>query len=494
MIVWQVLLSALVALRESSSHAPLSPKLMDPIVNHPAVSALGMDSRPRRKLKQRHMELFQQQQQQQQQQQPENTRRSDAEDNDNNNSRYYTRMLNELGLMACRTGVVPRKELLETFAAATYIDAKFPQIRRVADVAAGHGLLSWFLLALDPTRSAICIDRRMPPSADAIADAMLELYPDLESKWCYVEADLSSIESHPSTLLASVHACGSLSDKLIEMAIDGKSPVAVVPCCHSVKEKKGYQPHPLMQLNALEVEAMAERIMMEDKDTTLGDVVDQVRCNTLDKAGYNVEEVMLPELFTKRNRLILGEMMMGSLSDDNPLHATRKSKKQVVINPVKKMPAITLPLADDGASRAACEAASGRRQASARLVATIPRHFYSTYDISVWLPDNKPLSPARFQALQVLGNDCCQCIQKNFNEENPSTTTDDAVQCTIVILLEHVDKNTGNMSHTYQMKYANQASLGVRDHTPKPLSKELAKAIHEELCRRMPLELGLTVR
>mmetsp|Transcript_82502 Transcript_82502/g.123812 ORF Transcript_82502/g.123812 Transcript_82502/m.123812 type:complete len:489 (+) Transcript_82502:145-1611(+) len=488
-MAWQVLLWRLIALRGSaSSHTMLSPELMGPIVNHPAVAALELDIRPRRKLKERHMKLF-----------PELQDDNDEDGHDivDKNDFYYTQMLNKLGLMACRTGVVPRKELLETFAAATYIDAKFPQIRRVADVAAGHGLLSWFLLALDPTRSAICIDRRMPPSADIIANSMLELYPNLESKWCYVEADLASIESHPSTLIASVHACGGLSDKLIEMAIDGKAPIAVVPCCHSVKEKKGYQPHPLTKMKAEEVESLVERILLEDQDASLGDIVDQVRCTTLETAGYDVEEAKLPELFTKRNRLILGQMGSTSTRELLPKEP-HFNKRPAVISPGKQMPSITLPLADDKMSRAACKAASGRRQASARLVATIPRHFSPTYDVSVWLPDNETLSPARLHALQVLGNDCCDYVQGEFEKMDPSTTTtidDDPVRCTVSILREpHFDTVTGNVSQTYQMRYANKASLGETGGTPQPLSKKLTKAIQKELQRRLPLELGLTVR
>eukprot|EP00529_Nitzschia_sp_RCC80_P028825 CAMPEP_0113457002 /NCGR_PEP_ID=MMETSP0014_2-20120614/9179_1 /TAXON_ID=2857 /ORGANISM="Nitzschia sp." /LENGTH=337 /DNA_ID=CAMNT_0000348475 /DNA_START=28 /DNA_END=1041 /DNA_ORIENTATION=+ /assembly_acc=CAM_ASM_000159 len=227
---WLFLASSLLLLspvRVEVAHAlVLSPNLMDPIINHPAVSELGLDKGPRRKLKVKHMKFFQQQQQQ---------RQADIDDvgiedfqRFSHDHGHVKSRMNELGLMACRTGVVPRKEFLETFAAAVYINEKFPHITRFADVAAGHGLLSWFLLVLSddigadrPPRTkkkkkqkkkkptAICIDRRMPGSAEKIADVMLEMYPHLKSRWCYVEADLAAIETHPTTLLVSVHACGT---------------------------------------------------------------------------------------------------------------------------------------------------------------------------------------------------------------------------------------------------------------------------------------------
>ena len=95
----------------SSSLLPLyalSPSLMDPIVQHPAISALK-EIRPRSRLKEHHKHLF---------------------DRTNSNN---TLVFDELALVVCSTGVVCRKELLETYAAATFIHAKFPhpQLRRL---------------------------------------------------------------------------------------------------------------------------------------------------------------------------------------------------------------------------------------------------------------------------------------------------------------------------------------------------------------------------
>jgi hypothetical protein len=393
----------------SSSLNTISPSLMDAINHHPAMSVLLSDNfRPRSRLKETHKYLF-----------------------EGRRENHETYLFDELALVACTTGVVCRKELLETFAAATLIHAKFSHVKRMADLAAGHGLLSWFLLVMDHhdckdndngdndndndnddddrtritshdstirvqtrPRTVVCVDRRMPASADAIASAMIDRFPELEERWSYIQSDLTAVVPHPSCLLTSVHACGTLSDLLIEMAIGTSggledqnagavtgAPLAIVPCCHTVKECNGYRPHHLSGMDVKEVVTLVEKRKQRQKHAkheAVADVVDGVRCQTLKNAGYDVEEVMLPETFTGRNRLLLGKAIVSAPLERgaiiNSFGAGRSGNESSHYffqrQPIRQggargtvppTPLIRIPLADDHDSIAHCHAISGRK-------------------------------------------------------------------------------------------------------------------------------------
>lgn len=142
-------------------------------------------------------------------------------------------LFKEFARKVCLTSSVPRKELFETWATALFVHDHFPSSSRVADLACGHGLLSWTFLLLDKDRTAICIDKRMPGSAEKVANVMLQQWPQLASRWDYVEGKLDAIEPCSSTLLCGIHACGPLSDQIISLAIQANAPLALVPCCHT---------------------------------------------------------------------------------------------------------------------------------------------------------------------------------------------------------------------------------------------------------------------
>ena len=438
--------------------------ILDPIMNHPSIRLLQVDNmnttarKSRKKMKSRHIPYFQTSTASNTTTITDNVTANYTTNNNNNTNSDPVVLFEKVAIACCESSVVPRKEFYETYAAATVIYHTFfgsngmnnksmnnndqQQYYRIADLAAGHGLLSWILLAMDDYYSssiyhnnddnddddddnnngrsscsssrrrmtAICVDLRMPPSAIAIAKSMRKhFFPILinnkndndnkqqnryldkntanikkatttinvikngdtnnddddddeqvlyDQRWTYVETSLHDIVADNSTVLLSVHACGTLSDYIIDMAISAnKAPVALVPCCHTYSKRKGYQPHSIYA-NGITTDDVTNRIMelqqqqqqklqllnndnhrnnstatyystnnnkKSKKFQIIEDVIDEVRFITLQNAydggcggaysassslttnisSSNVQIQTLPDIFTERNRLFL---------------------------------------------------------------------------------------------------------------------------------------------------------------------------------------------
>ena len=106
-------------------------------------------------------------------------------------------LFKEVACAVCTASVLPRKELYEAWAVATRVDAAFTGYTRVADLAAGHGLLAWLLLLLawerGAARTAVCVDVRMPASHDALSAALVARWPRLDGALHYVEGGIDQV-------------------------------------------------------------------------------------------------------------------------------------------------------------------------------------------------------------------------------------------------------------------------------------------------------------
>ncbi|MDQ3038057.1 MAG: hypothetical protein M3Y87_37035, partial [Myxococcota bacterium] len=72
----------------------------------------------------------------------------------------------------CAAECVPRKELYESWEVARRVRRRF-RGGRVVDLACGHGLIAHLMLILDDrSPRALAADRRLPPSAARVAEAL----------------------------------------------------------------------------------------------------------------------------------------------------------------------------------------------------------------------------------------------------------------------------------------------------------------------------------
>lgn len=186
----------------------------------------------------------------------------------------------------CRAGCLPRKELYEAWEVARRVRRRF-RGGRVVDLACGHGLTAQLLLLLDRSSpAALAIDRRVPKSAPVLASSLAESWSFLQERLNFVEGDVEEIELFPTDLVVSVHACGSLTDLVLDRATAANARVAVLPCCHDLARA---------ELGGLE--GWLEGPL----------AVDVVRAARLSSRGYRVYTQTIPGEITLKNRLLMAE-------------------------------------------------------------------------------------------------------------------------------------------------------------------------------------------
>ena len=135
----------------------------------------------------------------------------------------------------CRAGCLPRKELYESWEVARRARRLF-RGGRVVDLGAGHGLLAHIMLLLDDSSpQAVVIDRTLPRSSRTLHEAIVQSWPRLAGRIEFVSGALEAVAIQPTDIVVSSHACGALTDRVLELAVAAHARVAVLPCCHHLE-------------------------------------------------------------------------------------------------------------------------------------------------------------------------------------------------------------------------------------------------------------------
>ena len=195
-------------------------------------------------------------------------------------------LFDKVGRAVCQAGCLPRKELYEAWEVARRVRRRF-RGGRVVDLACGHGLTAALLLLLDDSsKQAWAVDHAIPLSAHRLQAALVAAWPRLAERIHYVGSPLEEFALEPNDLVVSVHACGKLTDLVIERAAAVGARLAVLPCCHNLDDADpgglgGWLDGPL--------------------------AVDVARANSLRSRGYRIFTQQIPQAITPKNRLLLGE-------------------------------------------------------------------------------------------------------------------------------------------------------------------------------------------
>ena len=193
-------------------------------------------------------------------------------------------LFDRIARAVCHAGCLPRKELYEAWEVARRARRLF-RGGRIVDLGAGHGLLAQILMILDDTSpSAIAVDSRLPASCAKLHAALLETWPRLKDRITFEEKAIEVVRLATGDVVVSSHACGALTDVVLDRAVSVRARVAVLPCCHN--------------------------LMANDTGALTGWVdgalaIDIMRAVRLEQQGYRVWTQTIPAEVTPKNRLLL---------------------------------------------------------------------------------------------------------------------------------------------------------------------------------------------
>ena len=197
-------------------------------------------------------------------------------------------LFDKIARAVCRAGTLPGKELFETWEVARRVRRKY-RGGRVVDLACGHGLLAHIMLLLDDSsEKALAVDLDFNENTKRLSRIIVDRWPRLANRISYLKSRVEDIDLSRNDIAVSVHACGRLTDTIIEAAVNAGARLAVLPCCHDTKTGDlgglgGWVDGPL--------------------------AIDVTRAARLRAKGYSVITRTIPEAITPKNRLLMAHPM-----------------------------------------------------------------------------------------------------------------------------------------------------------------------------------------
>ena len=147
------------------------------------------------------------------------------------------------------------------------------------------------LLLDDSSSTALVVDTALPPSAATVHDVLTDVWPRLAGRIAFLASAVDAVEIFRTDIVVSSHACGRLTDVVLERAVSARARVAVLPCCH-------------------------DRGACDTGDLSgwLGDpvAIDVMRAMRLKQHGYRIWTQTIPAAITPKNRLLLGAPEKGT--------------------------------------------------------------------------------------------------------------------------------------------------------------------------------------
>jgi hypothetical protein len=130
------------------------------------------------------------------------------------------------------------------------------------------------------------VDRKLPPSGEKLHQALVRVWPRLARRVAFSEGELGDVELLSTDVVVSSHACGGLTDLILDRAAAARARVAVLPCCHN-----------LATCNSGDLSGWVDGAL----------AIDIVRALRLQGQGYTIRTQTIPAEITPKNRLLIAE-------------------------------------------------------------------------------------------------------------------------------------------------------------------------------------------
>ena len=162
----------------------------------------------------------------------------------------------------------------------------------IIEIGGGRGLAALIWMLLQGIPHAMIVDQRMPDTYVKLIRRMQKLitfeYPDFfVGKLTEYEPPLDE-----RIVVIGVHCCGSLTDELIDFAINYYFPFAVVPCCHAFDD-------------ALVVQ-LAQYLNVKSENS-LSNLIDGIRLHNVRMKNYDIKWAQFDRSISPKNNILMGK-------------------------------------------------------------------------------------------------------------------------------------------------------------------------------------------
>ncbi len=118
---------------------------------------------------------------------------------------------------------------------ANYFD--FSNKPRIADLCCGNGMLGFHLLEQNLVDEVLFVDKYKSRQFQDLD----KTYSSNSNNYTFLEKEISMLEPIPSEIFLSIHACNTLTDKIMQLSLEQEKPFAVMTCCHQRSLLKKYK-------------------------------------------------------------------------------------------------------------------------------------------------------------------------------------------------------------------------------------------------------------